>query len=326
MLNKRAIVFILTSFTISIQGFCQTNFVPNPSFETKSQCPVSLAELQYSIGWLQAKGTCDYFDSCANSSSFPFYYFGTPRNFAGSQYPRSGSAYAGLITYDKQVPGYREYLTIQLTNSLVIGTKYFVSAFISKADSIALGNHTGGSTNKFGYKFSTIKKTEASTCAPQTDNFAHIYSSTIITDKNNWTVIKGSFIADSSYSYIIIGNFFDDSNTDTLDSNKQAYYYLDDVCVSSDSNNCAGFVGIEELEVNDQFKIFPNPARNYIYINSEKKEILEFIILDMVGDELINGNFIGSTEIELDNFYNGIYFLKVKDGRNVMFKKFIIAR
>jgi gliding motility-associated-like protein len=57
--------------------------------------------------------------------------------------------------------------------------------------------------------------------------------------------VSGFFIADSAYQYIAIGNFFDDSNTDTSSvgssSNVQiGYYFIDDVWVSEvkDSTEC----------------------------------------------------------------------------------------
>jgi hypothetical protein len=48
------------------------------------------------------------------------------------------------------------------------------------------------------------------------DNQAALYSSTIINDTTNWVNSTGAFIADSSYQYVILGNFFKDNQTDRV--------------------------------------------------------------------------------------------------------------
>jgi hypothetical protein len=86
-----------------------------------------------------------------------------------------------------------------------------------------------------GAKFST----DLFYCDSTMSNDAHVFETNIITDSLGWTRISGTFIADSAYSIIAIGNFFADSVTDTLkfftDFLDQSYYFLDDVCVSTDS-------------------------------------------------------------------------------------------
>ena len=76
----------------------------------------------------------------------------------------------------------------------------------------------------------------------------------------NWTTISGSFISDSAYQYVSIGNFFDDANTTLIQMqdtvfDRSAYYYIDDAYVSSDS--LAG--GIAEQDVQGNIKTYPNP-------------------------------------------------------------------
>src|SRR5262249_45922638 len=77
--------------------------------------------------------------------------------------------------------------------------------------------------------------------APLT-NFAHVYSTQIIDDTVKWKTIEGSFIADSAYEYIIVGNVYDFAHTSyrafRIDPNHFPYYYVDDVCVSEDSFTC----------------------------------------------------------------------------------------
>ena len=39
-----------------------------------------------------------------------------------------------------------------------------------------------------------------------------VYSNTVSMDTLNWTRVFGSFVADSAYTHILLGNFFADAN------------------------------------------------------------------------------------------------------------------
>ena len=66
-------------------------------------------------------------------------------------------------------------------------------------------------TNKFGILFSTVPYSKNNT--PAINITPQVISSQIITDTIDWINISGSFIADSTYNYIILGNFNDDITT-----------------------------------------------------------------------------------------------------------------
>ena len=136
------------------------------------------------------------------------------------------------------------------------------------------------STNKIGLRFSTIRY-DSICCPPPLNNWAHLYTDSIISDTLNWTKISGSTIADSAYKYLGIGNFFDDNHTDTLIwggapfGSSGAYYYIDDVCVSTDSLYNESWTGIANLKGKGNLKIFPNPVIND-YLNIENVENTKF--------------------------------------------------
>ena len=117
------------------------------------------------------------------------------------------------------MPIFREYIGVKLLTPLVIGVKYYVSfkACLSDNPSIVYAS------NKLGALFSTISYSVDSFCLPPCNstllppkNFAQVYSDSIITDTANWTTISGSFIADSVYQYVIIGNHFDNTHTSVI--------------------------------------------------------------------------------------------------------------
>ena len=183
----------------------QINLVPNPSFEDTIACPHNANQLGNASGWYVSRESPNYFNECAfitDGSSVPY-------NMAGYQYAHSGTAYCGFAAYSRVGANYREYFTCQLIHPLITGTKYKVSYYLSLANSFV-----NLSCNKIGLLFSTINY-NLSNPAP-VGNYSQFCTDSIITDTLNWVHIESSFIADSDYVYITVGNFFDDTNTDTI--------------------------------------------------------------------------------------------------------------
>lgn len=207
-MKKIVLIFIaLLAFNFTIKA--QTNLVPNPSFEIFDTCPDNLGQISRANGWFSSKPSPDYFNSCANSSDWSY----VPSNYWGYQIPASGLGYAGFTAKVGQF-NIREYLSIQLNNSLQIGAKYFVSMKVCLAFNPNFGSSDYCGINKLGALFSTNIYSDIEN-APIC-NCPQFYSSSIISDTLNWTMIKGSFVADSIYKFINIGNFFTDSMTDSL--------------------------------------------------------------------------------------------------------------
>lgn len=129
------------------------------------------------------------------------------------------------------------------------------------------GNY--GATNKLGILFSTI---DYGIFYPSpVNNYAQVYTDSIITDTLSWVPIRGSFIADSNYSFITIGSFFTDAFVDSLQilgTLCRAYYYVDDICVSTDSAYCYNYVYTAINESTNPFDIsvYPNPAIDVVNI------------------------------------------------------------
>jgi len=291
-------------------GMKGQNLVPNPSFEIYDTCPSGVGdnltdEVRRAIGWSSFRNSPDYFNACADSAS----YVSVPNNGFGYQPAYDGNAYCGFQTFF--TTNYREIIGCQLSSPLIIGTKYYVSFKLARAYK-ALPFGVGGASNKIGARFSTISYNEF-TNPTLINNFAHVYTDSIITDTLNWVNIQGSIIADSSYQYLGIGNFFDDNHTDTIQG--RCYYWVDMVCVSTDSLTCIGSgEGIPESNNNPPNNIFPNPAFSTITIKG--KGITTYIISNTLGQVIKEGKLNGDeTTIAVSALPNGIYILAL-DGRS----------
>lgn len=289
----------------------QVNLVPNPSFETFSVCPNSAGQISNAIGWNNFSGTCDYFNSCDMNSGFS-----VPFNSLGYQIPSFGNAYGGCVTYMSPsliYLNYREHMGIALVNTLTIGVKYYVS-FKTVLTKSNLGP-SNCATSKIGAMFSTI--TFSNSISPITNN-PKIYSNSLITDTTNWTSVFGSFIADSAYKYIALGNFFSNNNTDTLiftnDSYCSSYYFIDDVCVSTDSTFCSEYsTSVREFNKTNELQLFPNPANSALQINGIEEGAV--LITTIFGEviERLNKFENKSTIINTSNYPDGLYFVKTKN-------------
>ena len=311
---KKIFLFLILIFSKPVLK--SQNLVPNPSFEDTIACPTGAAGIILTPPWNTALGTPDYFNACA-SSCRQANCSGTPCNWAGNQVPFSGNSYTGLFTY--RFPGFgREALIVPLATSMEIGKKYYFSCYIVRADDLA--NH--GASNNFGFRFSTVEF-DGNYPVP-VDNFSHYRETTIITDSVNWTRIEGNFIADSVYNYLMIGNFYDNVSTDTLDMLpighpwNYAYYFIDDVCVTLDSGNCTLFNSVNQNNTAEVFSISPNPFNNYLDIVSTLNDASELIIYDVFGRVIISKGISKSEILYLPNLVPGIYLYVINNNRSIL--------
>ncbi|HRD37152.1 MAG TPA: hypothetical protein PLC65_00860 [Bacteroidia bacterium] len=202
---------------------------------------------------------------------------------------------------------YREYLIGKLAFPLVIGQKYYVSFKVNRADSLFV---TGYSNNKIGVKFSVNKSGNV-----PINNIASYYSNTIINDTIGWTTIFGSFVSDSMYNFIMLGNFFDDLNTTYLSDfpGLGAYYYIDDVCVSTDSVFTIKYnTGINEfIDLND-IQVIPSNCNEYFYVNNIKTNS-KIDVFDAIGRTCYTIFSVPDevTRIDCSNWNNGFYYVRV---------------
>ena len=324
-----ASIFMLNTANIK----AQINLIPNSSFEQYDTCPNMDGQISYAIGWENYGQSPDYFDTCSTNPDFS-----VPLNWGGYQQASTGNAYAGFGTYMTRMwtSGFslREFIGGQLSSTLSIGTKYYVSFKVS----LSLSNQilANCACNHIGAMFSTVPYSVPFNPSPITNN-PPIYTDSIITDTLGWTKIFGSFIADSAYKYIIIGNFFDDNNTDTLIMNSDtnclfSYYYLDDVCVSTDSVLCAIGIGIEETNWQNIVQIYPNPfnSSSTIIIKGENN-LQDVALYDLIGRKqniaIIKTFSNNEIEIKIDrgNLPQGIYLLQIQFAQEYLVQKLIIT-
>lgn len=325
-MKKLLLSFLVVHFTFLISD-AQVNLVPNPSFEDTVSCPTQSSEITFASGWIDANtGTADYFNACYTTGGVSV---DVPSNWMGFQNANSGNAYVGIMLFENSstINNYREYIQTQLTSTLINGVKYYVSFRISHADSSCFN------TDDIGVYFSNTQISQGNyfviNQTPQIENI----SGNILNDNSNWVKIQGSFIAVGGENFLIIGNFKDDNNTSTISvcstSNldyKSAYYYIDDVCISTDSMICVNPLDIKLI--NDYHKHFSiSISDNNLLINSSDNELFNISIYNTSGllvHELRNQQ--NSIQINLDKFRTSVYLVNVHTSSENFTQKIFINR
>lgn len=246
----------------------------------------------------------------------------TPINWAGYQLASNGVGYAGCLTYLGTVPNTREFIAQNLTTPLNIGTKYFISFQVNL--SLGFSTDANCASDKIGATFAMAPYC----CSSFIKNSAAVFKNSLITDSTNWTKVFGSFTADSAYSYIVLGNFFSDANTNIQKFyntfSDQSYYYIDDICVSTDSSHAYNFATSVEshLQTENTLKAFPNPASELLTVSGKGASTLR--LFTKQGQCILTNYFFNSTSIDVRNLADDLYFVQIVSGAMTFYDKIIV--
>jgi hypothetical protein len=304
----RTLLLSCLALVLSIRMVEAQNLVPNPSFENLIQCPFTVGQLNFASDWFIAGGTPDLFSGCTGSNLL-----GVPSNARGHQDALHGQTYGFTINYSLVNANYREIIGVQINQPLIIGQKYFYSFFVSLADTIVISC----SSNNFGIKFSNTLYDIATPIV--IDNNPHSFFSTIISNKDIWTVVRGSFVSDSAYSFMYLGNFFDDINTDTLSCYPNSFYsgyFIDQICLSPDSLSCELYTHNSNSPEDINYSLNSNIISNTIIVNCSNTFFgkIQHEILEISGKVVKYGEFQTQPVIEIpfEEYSSGVYIIRIK--------------
>jgi len=120
--------------------------------------------------------------------------------------------------------------------------------------------------------------------------------------------------------------------TDLLYAGGDYTYYVTavyDQCESDPSNEVtvACFVGVEELTLEESIEVYPNPAIDYVNVNSTI-DINTIIVLDYLGQVVYEMKVVEDNSLQLNtaSYEAGIYFIKVYTEEGIAIKRVTITR
>jgi hypothetical protein len=246
ILNKKSVVFTTLFFTFYLFCIAQIkNKVANPSFEQLTSCNCSN---MYAIGWNlfgfnSNSVACNACCIDSNSTS-------TPKNNFGFQYPKHGNGYSLFDPignpYDSVFRGYLQSKLIKKLKNKYYHIYIYVS--LIEISTVASSNIQIAFTDNINIinKYGDLISFPLNSGLPQIKNS---FTNTI-TDSINWVKIGGAFKAKGTENYITIGNFYDNTQTDTLPikfgigawpSNSICGYYVDDIHLTEEDRAEAYF-------------------------------------------------------------------------------------
>lgn len=309
------------------------NLVHNYSFEEYSSCEkLDYGTEYYCLNWFDAytypgdlpsNYGAEYLNACHSGN------FSVPQNVWGHQYAATGQAYMSLVTHSNDIGnGYRESIATLLYAAMIPSERYFLSFKINLADVSPLA------TNKFCMKFTTTRNFPI-------DNKAQFYNEEVDPNKNDWITVSTIYTADSSYKYLALGNYFDDSHTQIVRCcpnglKEHAGYFFDDIIVVPLKGSCGDHIMGTSRTIHSQHifpKIFPNPAREIIHVEytSERRTAsLGFSIVDVAGRIVKtvtrNNHSSPNLSIPIGDLSAGTYMLIVTEKQAVISSaKFLVT-
>jgi outer membrane protein OmpA-like peptidoglycan-associated protein len=217
--------------------------VKNGGFEDIGKPVKTWNELSHATGWSNANaGSVDLYSKDARHGTV-----GIPDGLMGSGASAfEGEHFAGFVAYkDDQRPNwkrllngkedpfrpayqkYSEYLETALAGPLTAGQKYDVVFRVKLSSSSdravsGIGAYLSPTELEYHHRHYLQEKPQVSITK-------------IVDDKQNWTEVKGTFTADGTEKYLVLGAFpnggFETKKVIEGPDNQRAYYYIDGVSV-----------------------------------------------------------------------------------------------
>lgn len=316
--------FRICLFYFLFCGYAQAqNMVPNPGFEAylNTSCGI-MTQPEFNatmMGWVNPTGASPqvFFtnnaDTCYNHQ--PENLYAGPIGIKGSQIPRSGNVMIGLWLYTIDGLNQRQYVQSELITPMIAGNTYRVEFYVSLADSM---EH---SIDKIGAYLSAeaigSSNSEPLSYTPQ------VVADGFISDVVNWVQITDTIVAQDDYTYITIGNFFDDANTNTevnpLSSGAPgtygAFYFLDDVKI--EEVNTTGINDLNELT----YAIYPTIVRDELTVQLAETCIIE--IYNSLGQIIFTKRASGKINVNMSTLPKGVYIVSLRNEKMHLSRKVI---
>lgn len=83
-------------------------------------------------------------------------------------------------------------------------------------------------------------------------------------------------------------------------------------------------LNINEISINTEVNIFPNPSRDVVNIIAKPEQNISVLLYNSIGEELRYYNSLSQIQININDLDEGVYLLKVKTNNTYTFKKLIV--
>lgn len=97
---------------------------------------------------------------------------------------------------------------------------------------------------------------------------------------------------------------------------------IDELRVGSTWTDVTGTLSISENDIAG-LNVYPNPANNVLFIETELNEVKNIAIYDLLGKQVLNTT-TASTEVNVSNLNSGLYIVKITENGKTATKKLVI--
>lgn len=306
------------------------NLVPNPSFEEHEICPARSGFVSKPLHWDRWDQDPDYFHACAGDLYDTDTLLDVPWNGWSWQYAHEGDAYVGMACYIGE--DFHELVGAQLLQDLDVGHTYYVSYWVNLASE---GSYwwSRWACNNQGVLFTMTEHIWSGVTGDGPEfiprNYAHVHNQEIVTDTAGWTLVSGSFVADSAYRYIVLGNFFRDSLTDTVHLNTEpsiaAYYFYDAICVSPLPGECPVVTSIDRWP-NEVLRMQLLVGGNWLWVGGAGSGSIGSVF-DAGGRLVRQWALHPDAPLDISGLADGLYMVRVEaSGAAAWSEKFVVMR
>lgn len=301
-------------FMLIVQFSIAQNLVPNPGFEEVTRCPQNFSADRFDFilpGWTSpTRGTPDHFHACSWGDA------DVPYNWAGISNANTGNGYAGIYVWQNELArNYREYIQCELAEPLVTGKRYQIQ-FYFKLASYALY-----SVNRIGLTLTTERIHVQHDVELSLEPILSVEKDSAITaTTGGWELATMEYTANGGERFVIIGNFFKNSETKSqripgrISKSRMltfnSYYYIDDVSVicldTLDYNKVIPTkFGIDTVEVNKDYVLqnIQFEFDSYILVRSSFRE-LDKVVTYLNENKNLHIRLSGHTDFIGDDAYN----------------------
>ncbi len=80
----------------------------------------------------------------------------------------------------------------------------------------------------------------------------------------------------------------------------------------------------EENSYAENIKLFPNPASDFIKIETKEIQLENYSIVDVIGKTIENGNLSADKTIQINTLTKGLYFIRFKTDKGMITKRFVV--
>ncbi len=204
--NSKHFMFIVSSFLLLSSKAQIANYVSNGSFEDFYDCsppfyPINKVKSWLSIDSISFAGV--YLSKCNNY---------VPKFGSRYQYPKLGNSHVMATFFNPNGIG-RSYPKNRLKKNLIAGKTYCIRFYVNISDVSPEGMDGFGAYFGDGTIDTITKCTVPLTfLTPQVKNPL----GNVITDTLNWVPITGTFTANGTEKYLVLGNFLADNSVTTI--------------------------------------------------------------------------------------------------------------